>query len=123
MKSALTKVSMPSARKIGSAYVVLPAPLGPANTTTRGAGFFMRLFRPAVLQPRDLVEHRLCCRVIVAICHEVAMPLELKLVVGRSGLQRRLDIGRDDLLAVRIQAGLEVLAAGVRLLVAGEAGV
>jgi hypothetical protein len=48
IKSALTKMLIPSARRMGSAWVLFPAPFGPPKTMTRGAGRGTRyLARPS----------------------------------------------------------------------------
>jgi hypothetical protein len=67
-------------------------------------------FRPVILLNTGLP----AC-VVEAVGDEVAKALELELLVWLRSGQAGLDVGGDHLLAVRIQAGLEVLAARVRL--------
>src|SRR5690606_6599293 len=79
------------------------------------------LLGPGVPQTGDAIEHGSTRRVVMAVCHEVAVAFELEPGIGRRGGERRFDVSRDHPLALRIQAGEEILATGVGLRVSEQA--
>ena len=92
----------------------LSGAVGPGWSAVRSLG-------PAVLQTGDAVEYRSAGGVVEAVGDEVAKALELELLVWLRTSQAGLDVGGDGAFAVRIQAGLEVTPARVRLRLCEEA--
>ena len=84
-------------------------------------GSDLYLFPKRILQPHRQIKHRFPHHRIHPVSDEVAVALELELVVGLCAYQRWLDDGLDGFQAVGVEASQEVFAAGVWVFVGEQA--